>query len=249
MRVQALFCDYDGTLAPLQVSRAQSRIPGRLADALRRVHQSIPLAIVTAKDYSFIHERTAFADAWSCVYGFETITRQGIRRVGRIPKGLTSAERVGKKMPNHPRIESKRTSTGAVCGLCVEWNREDAPNEEIVNSGVSEIRKSGLQAFYDPSYPMVDVLPAGHDKGVAVETLKEMLGVREGLMYVGDSPSDNPAFAEAEVSVGVLGAWPQRNLECDYLIDGRALGRFLLALLKNNLEFSKVLPGIRANES
>jgi len=202
---------------------------------------------VTAKDYSFIRVRTPFADAWSCVYGFETVTKEGVRKVGRLHSGFSDVARIAERMPNHPRIEVKTTSTGAVCGLCVEWNHEDAPDEEIMNANISDIRKSGLKVLYDPSYPMIDVLPAGHDKGVAVKGLKEMLGVEEGLMYVGDSLADNPAFAQADASIGVLGVRPQRHLDCDYLIDGKVLSRFLSALLKNSLEFSKDLPGIRAN--
>jgi len=202
---------------------------------------------VTAKDYSFIRVRTPFADAWSCVYGFETVTREGVRRVGRLQAEFSSVASTAENMPNHPRIEVKRTSSGVVCGVCVEWKPEDAPDEGIIDANVSEIRKSGLQVLYDPTYPMFDVIPIGYDKGVAVGVLKEMLRVKEGLMYVGDSSADNPAFALAEIGIGVLGGRPRRDLDCDYLIDGRMLSRFLSTLLKNGLEFSEDLPGIGMN--
>jgi hypothetical protein len=205
--------------------------------------------VVTAKDYSFVRMRTPFADAWSCVYGFETVTRDGVRRVEKSHIDFSRVVRVVKELPNHPSIEPKKTSSGDVCGLCVEWSPEEAPDEEIINAKISKIRKSGLQVLYDPLYPMFDIIPRGHDKGMAVGVMREMLGVKEGLMFMGDSRADNPAFAVAEVGIGVLDDQPQSDLDCDYLIDRRMLSHFLSALLKNNLEFSKDLPGISAARS
>jgi hypothetical protein len=121
LKIRALLCDYDGTLAPQEVSRSRSRVPGDLAHTLRTVHESIPRVIVTAKDYSFVRPRTAFADAWSCVYGVETVLRDGTTIMAAPVEDFSGALRLVEAVQNRPSIEYKRTSSGAICGFCAEW--------------------------------------------------------------------------------------------------------------------------------
>lgn len=248
LKIRALFCDYDGTLAPLGVPRIKSRVPVPLANTMRKVHESIPVAIVTAKDYAFIRVRTPFADGWSCVYGIETVLRDGTKRVERPLLELSGAVKVVKKMPNRPRIEYKKTSLGEVCGFCAEWTQKEAPEEEVMTTNISKIRGYGLQVLHDPLYPTFDVIRRFTDKGAAVGVLQKMLGVREGLMFVGDSYADNPAFAVANVGIGVLRDHRQSSLKCDYFVSSKRLNRFLSALVENDLVFSESLPCLRARE-
>jgi hydroxymethylpyrimidine pyrophosphatase-like HAD family hydrolase len=247
LKIRALFCDYDGTLAPLGVSRSRSRIPASLAKTLTRIHESIPVAIVTAKDYAFIRSRTPFADAWSCVYGIETVVKNGEERIKRPLRDLSAAVSVVKGMPYRPLIEYKKTSSGEVCGFGVEWKRGKTPATEVVVEIVSRISALGLQVVHDSLYPMFDVIQMSSDKGVAVRVLQRMLRINEGLMFVGDSRADDPAFAVADVGIGVLGALRQPILNCDYFVRNEHLDRFLSALLENELEFSESLPCIRSS--
>ena len=248
LKVRALLCDYDGTLAPLGVPKARSRIPASLANTLTRIHKSIPVAIVTAKDYSFIRSRTPFADAWSCVYGIETIVKDGGRMVKGPLRDLSAAVRVVKTMPIRPCIEYKRTSEGDVCGFGVEWDKEEAPGDGVIAANISRIRALGLQVVYDSLYPMFDVIASPSDKGVAVHDLQRMLRTRKGLVFVGDSHADDPAFQVADVGIGVLGAQRHPILDCDYFIRNERLEGFLSALLENGLDFSESLPYIRTSE-
>lgn len=244
MRIRALFCDYDGTLAPLNVPRAQSSITEPLLSTLRRTQESIPLAIVTAKDFSFIRRRTPFADAWSCAYGMETVLSHGSRKVSKPFASISGALRLVKAMQNPPRIEYKRTSAGEICGFCAEWNRGEGPGEEVMSEVMMEIRRQGLRVFRNNRSPLFDVVPGPSDKGVAVGILRRMLHVRGGLLYIGDSNTDIPAFRASDVGIGVLGKGDKPDLECDFYVRGRALNVFLLSLLENGFEFTERLPGL-----
>jgi len=245
LKIGALFCDYDGTLAPLGVPRSDSKIPASLANVLTRIHKSIPVAIVTAKDYAFIRRRTPFADAWSCVYGVETVVKDGERIVRKPPENISAAVEVVKTMPHRPSIEYKRTSSGEVCGFGVEWARKKAPEADVITENISRISALGLQVVHHSLYPMFDVISRSSDKGVAVHDLQRILRIEKGLMFIGDSPADNPAFALADVGIGVFGVPGRPALDCHYFVRNTHLSRFLSALVENELEFSERMPYIR----
>jgi len=244
VKVRALFCDYDGTLAPLRVPRSRSRVPRPLSQALFRIHERIPVAIVTAKDYGFVRSRTPFADAWSCVYGVETIVKGGSRRVLLQDGDLSKAVTIVKRVRPRPRIEYKETSTGDLCGFCAEWSPAKAPAPSVMDDIIFKIRRSGFQVLHGSLYPMLDVTSGTGDKGLAVKILQTMLDTKGGLLFVGDSPADNPAFAVARVGIGVVDSRNQLELECDYLVNRNHLAQFFQALLKSSLEFSEELPWI-----
>ena len=73
-RVNAILSDYDGTLSPTDSigSKADS-IPKQLEEILYDISQSIPVCIISSKDYHFLHPRTGFARILSCIMGVETI--------------------------------------------------------------------------------------------------------------------------------------------------------------------------------
>ena len=244
MKVRALFCDYDGTLAPLRVPRSRSRVPRPVSQALFRIHERVPVAIVTAKDYGFVRSRTPFADAWSCVYGVETIVKGGSRRVVRQYRDMSRAVAIVKGVRPRPRIEYKETSTGELCGFCAEWGPAKAPAPFVLDDIIFKIRKSGFQVLQGSLYPMIDVTAGTGDKGLAVKILQTMMGTKGGLLFVGDSPADNPAFAVAHVGIGVVDGRKQSGLECGYLVSRNHLAQFFEALLRNDLEFSEVLPWV-----
>ena len=244
MKIHALFCDYDGTLAPLRVPRPRSKVPPSLSQVLFRIHEKIPVAIVTAKDYEFVRRRTPFADAWSCVYGVETVVKGGARRIVRRHGDLSGAVTLVERVQPRPRIEFKETTTGELCGFCAEWSPRNAPGSAVMDNIISKIRRLGFQVLHGSLYPMIDVTLGTGDKGLAVKNLQKMLRIGGGLMFVGDSPADNPAFAASHVGIGVVDGRKQLGLECDYLVKRNHLTRFFEGLLRNNLEFSEELPWI-----
>jgi hypothetical protein len=174
----------------------------------------------------------------------ETVLRGGTREASKPVVGLSSALLLVESMRNPPRIEYKRTSSGEICGFCAEWKRGESPEDEVVREMIERIRGLGLQVFRNNRSPLFDVIPLSTNKGVAVGILRRMLHVGDGLMYIGDSNTDIPAFRVSDVGIGVLGKGDKPDLGCDFYVEGKALNRFLLSLLKNDFEFVEGLPGL-----
>lgn len=83
-RVNAILSDYDGTLSPTDSigSKADS-IPKQLEEILYDISQSIPVCIISSKDYHFLHPRTGFARILSCIMGVETIDHRIHSKISR----------------------------------------------------------------------------------------------------------------------------------------------------------------------
>jgi HAD superfamily hydrolase (TIGR01484 family) len=75
MKISAVLSDYDGTLCPTTSigNRYTNIIPSKLEQVLWKISDKIPICIVTSKDYAFIHYKTMFARAASCILGIETL--------------------------------------------------------------------------------------------------------------------------------------------------------------------------------
>src|SRR6478672_1565485 len=77
-RISAILTDYDGTLCPtasinLQVSES-SQIPTELEETLSLMSSSIPVCIISSKDFYFLYKRTKkFSKIISCISGMETL--------------------------------------------------------------------------------------------------------------------------------------------------------------------------------
>ena len=74
-RINAVLSDYDGTLSPTnRLSRNTDSIPEQLEGVLWEICQSIPVCVISSKDFHFLHSRTGFARILSCIMGIETIS-------------------------------------------------------------------------------------------------------------------------------------------------------------------------------
>jgi hypothetical protein len=76
-RVAAILSDFDGTLCPTSGIKYDCNnskyIPCSLEDILWEVSLTIPISIVTSKDFDFIYPKTKkFAKILSCFLGLET---------------------------------------------------------------------------------------------------------------------------------------------------------------------------------
>jgi len=229
LKISAIFSDYDGTLAPEDVSREASRVPKDVRDALLRLSSSVPIAIVTSKDIDFIRPRTAFARAWSCVSGLETVLSDG--RVFVTPaKDLSEALQYVQRHDNSGlTLELKRSTTGDVLGFSLDW-RKAAPLGEYVMKTMEALTRMGLTVVYDPTRPYVDFFGAKPDKGRAVRELKKLLGVSGNVLFMGNSITDNPAFEEADVAICVAHGEQIKELKCGFTLRQDELGGFLRSL-------------------
>ena len=76
-RINAVLSDYDGTLSPINTFRSNvESIPEQLEGVLWEISQSIPVGIISSKDYHFLYPRTGFARILSCILGVETISHR-----------------------------------------------------------------------------------------------------------------------------------------------------------------------------
>lgn len=74
MQIAAILSDYDGTVCPTSSVKTQDNaIPEELNNILWDLSETIPVCIVSSKDFDFLHKRTKFANIVSCILGIETL--------------------------------------------------------------------------------------------------------------------------------------------------------------------------------
>jgi len=237
LKISAIFSDYDGTLAPEDVSVESSSVPKEIEEPLRRLGSSVPVAIVTSKDYGFIRPRTGFARAWACVSGLEITLRDGrafpaTRVSGRVQDGLKCVKR---RDELGLTIELKRGMTGELLGFAIDWSRASPPPGQFIKTTTAELTELGLTVVHDPTWRFLDVFGARPDKGRAVRELKRLLKVTGNVLFMGDSTADNRAFEEAEVAICVEHGQGLENLRCRFALPYYELGGFLRSLSDHDL--------------
>jgi hydroxymethylpyrimidine pyrophosphatase-like HAD family hydrolase len=249
--INGLFLDYDGTLSPLNTTRENSRIAPHLQTMLNIIRQSIPVSIITTKDMPFILPRTDFAWAWSAIAGLEM----------KVGPQLFVAKNVEEKLPGLIEaliyakqnlieggvIEEKCNYIGLPLAFCVDWRQ--VSNERVAKAFYVPIlnfcRSLPVHVVEYPGKPYFDVYTYPINKGRALQKLKEKLKIAQGTIYMGDSATDNPAFKEADISIGVAGDRQPSDLHCKYWIKFDDVAFFLHHLFKNQFSFNPDLPGIR----
>ena len=240
MKVGALFTDYDGTIAPMNVSREESRVPETLLSKLVLLSSRIPVAVITAKDITFVRARTTFAKGWACVMGTEVMLADGTGYTAGPAQGLEAPfQMVEKLVPPGATVEKKLASDGRALGFSIDWSDGPPVSRSRVASIVSTLRGRGLHVTHDGEERFVDAICVETDKGAALISLKRMLGVEGAVMYLGDSLSDNDAFDVAEIPVGVSHGQRTESLRCRYLIDYESVSELLDRLLDRDLEFTR----------
>jgi HAD superfamily hydrolase (TIGR01484 family) len=250
VQVKALFTDYDGTLSPVNVKRAQSSVPPKTLEALCKISQHISVAIITTKDLEFVAPRTPFACAWATLGGLEITHKGETERAPDLESKWVQMELAlafaGKFSENGLTIELKRDSDGRAVAFSVDWryaaNRTQAVAEASKIAAYSETLSLSFTRY--EGQPFFDVFPCPLDKGAALLRLKKKLGVGGGVLYLGDSAADNDAFREADLSVGVLHEESSGALECNYFVKAEELSSLLETLCLNGFCFDAGWPMI-----
>ncbi len=251
MKVNGLFLDYDGTLSPLNIARQQSRTPPHLEALLNVIRKLIPISIISTKDLAFILPRTLFAHAWGAIAGLEMkigsqiYTAQGVEE--GLPFLIQALNYAKQYQAEGVVIEEKCNSNCQPLAFCIDWRQ--VKNEKVARSVSSQIktycRSLPLHIIEYPGQPYFDVFPCAMDKGLTLNRLRERQNLPRGILYMGDSITDNAAFQAADISIGVTGWKKPVDLDCQYWIKFADVGCFFSFLLKNNFVFSPALPGIR----
>lgn len=252
MKIQGLFTDYDGTLSSVNVKREEASVAEEVGKALYRIAGRVPVGVITTKDLFFIVPRTPFARAWCATGGLEiklpsvTVLDPRVTE-STIASVALAADYAKKKMGNNAFIEEKRDSRGKVLAFCVDWRESE--NRAVAKGAATKIaifcQEMGLEVIKYDGQPFLDVFPCPVDKGGALEKLKNNFGISSGVLYMGDSRTDNSAFRIADVSIGVIHDETAPDLECKYWLEFGDMAEFLNRLLDSGLIFSDDLPGIK----
>jgi len=253
--VNCLSSDYDGTISPLDISRIESRIPLQTRVTLRQISNVMPISIITMKDLHFIIPRTPFAQAWSAIGGLEMRTDRRVLKKENLEHLLTNIALALNYAKSHissrgAEIEEKQDSEGHTVAFCIDWRQAEDPEKAKQEAdSVADFCKSlKLKLIAYGTQPFYDVYPIAPDKGWALQEMAHELGIKKGILYMGDSKTDNPAFRAASISLGVMHDETQlQTLESEYLVKFDDVPNFLHTLLLNDLMFSPDFPMIRVN--
>jgi HAD superfamily hydrolase (TIGR01484 family) len=232
LKISALLTDYDGTLAPEDVTLESSGLPKKIGESLLRLSSSMPVAIVTSKDHGFIRPRTPFARAWACVSGLEIVLSDGrtfaaSKAGSRLLEGLKYARR-------HDEFglefELKRSTTKGLLAFSMDWRRGSTPPDAFIETTHEALTKMGLTVIHDRALPYIDVFGVRPDKGHAVRELKRLLAVSGNVLFLGDSVADNPAFEEANVAICVGHGQSLDGIRSGFVVEQDEVAGFLGSL-------------------
>jgi hypothetical protein len=207
------------------------------------------------KDLSFIMPRTPFANAWSALGGLEIRIGKRVLKKESLEhrlKNISLAFDYARSHITEPRvdIEEKQDSEGRTVAFCVDWRRtEDSKKARRETEQVAAYCQAlGLKLIRYEKQPFYDVYPVAPDKGWALQEMLHGLMVESGVLYLGDSQTDNSAFKSSNISVGVIHEETSVDtLDCDYLVNFEDVPDFLNMLIINNLLFSSDFPMLKAN--
>ncbi len=250
IEIQGLFLDYDGTISQLEVSREDSKVPQETENILYRLKQLMPVGIITTKDLPFILPRTPFANVWGAIAGLEIKIGNTVVRASGMEKALPyislALEYAKRRYDKYLFIEEKRDSSGQTIAFCVDWRHSQDLREGKTRAieVMTYCQSLPLEVVKYEEQPFFDVYPCQIDKGKGLAELKQNLGLQSGVMYMGDSKVDNPAFRVADIGIGVLHEESAGDLDCDCYVKFEDVASLLRRLMGNNLVFCKDFPEI-----
>jgi hypothetical protein len=222
---------------------------------LREIGGFLPISIITMKDLPFIIPRTPFAQAWSAIGGLEMRIGRRVLKKECLERMLTSVSLGIDYARLHissagVEIEEKQDSEGRTIAFCVDWRQAKDPKEakQEAECVATYCKGLGLKVIGYEKQPFYDMYPVAPDKGGALREMLNELAVKNGVLYLGDSEIDNPAFRASSVSLGVIhDESPLGILDCDYLVKFESVPDFLHALVVNDLLFTPDFPMIKIN--
>jgi trehalose 6-phosphate phosphatase len=199
VRTYALFLDCDGTLLDIAATPDQVRVPPGLVELLVRISRGLggALAVLTGRQLAEIDVLLTPAQfVGAGVHGSElrTVSGGAITRVASaLPNSLV--EEVVRLAQQLPGIIAEPKGPGLAVHYRLAPHLKDALEAQL---------RILLKQYPDglvlcPGRKLLEIIPAGHSKGTALETFSALPGFagRRPIM-IGDDMGDIPAFAAAQ---------------------------------------------------
>lgn len=214
MLISGILSDYDGTLSPTSNNKTAALTNNKieLDRVLWEISIKRPIAIVSTKDFNFLHDRTKFANIISCMMSVETMILKHIDSAGcyknscvqksmlnidfeilrKNSKKLESIiDRISFKFKN-VSIYRKLTFEGNLLGgvtidwrLLEEWNSIKWKIEQDVLGITNQINDNSQYPLFVQTYsthPFIDIYPTFCSKAIAYDNIRNLIH---------DSNSDN----------------------------------------------------------
>lgn len=194
----ALYLDCDGTLLDIAPTPNEVRVPAGLVSLLERISAGLDgaLAIVTGRQLAEIDTLLAPARfVGAGVHGGELRNFAGgtIARVASaLPPSLLDA--VIHRMQTLPGIIAEPKGPG----LAVHYRQAEHLKDPLEAELRAVLSQYGDELVLSHGRKLFEIIPAGHSKGTALETIAELpLFAGRRPIMIGDDIGDLPAFAAA----------------------------------------------------
>lgn len=225
----SLFLDFDGTLIELAERPDAVKVDSKLQTLVTRLHERHQgrLAVISGRSIAQLDEllgpvarKIALSGSHGCEHRWSGISAQPVAP----PELKSVAARMRAFAESHPGTLVEEKSFGVALHFRL------APSAEAAAGALAEAlsREFGLFAQYGKM--VVELRPAGGDKGVAVERLMrrtDLQGTRP--LFLGDDLTDEPGFraASAHGGAGILVGPPRVTFASYRLSDPDAVRRWL----------------------
>jgi HAD superfamily hydrolase (TIGR01484 family) len=246
--IEAIFSDYDGTLCALELRREDAFISPRLRRVLTKLSKQVKLGIITTKDLYFIKDRVPFAHGYAAASGLEmqvgdkTTLDERLREPDlKLEKTYQEALKKILQIRDNIMVERKEAEDGKLIAFCLDWRLSRNWDEAHRKAApvLTLCKDHGLYVVESRISPFANVFPFEVDKGSAFVKLREEMGVKGPVMYLGDSEADDPPFQIADISVGIKHRRVMPPLKCKYRLEFFELEVFLSKLIDSNFNFEE----------
>jgi HAD superfamily hydrolase (TIGR01484 family) len=213
MQISTILSDYDGTLIPTTYLNSDDnagrltnyRIQIELNRALWEISSKRTIAIVSTKDFNFLHDRTKFANIISCMMSIETMILKHIDSArcyknSCVQKSMSNIDfeilrknsqklefvidRISLKFKNVSIYRKLTFNGGLLGGVTIDWRHLEEWNsikkkiEQDVLRITNQINESSEYPVFVQiysSHPFVDIYPTFCSKGIGYNNIRNLI--------------------------------------------------------------------------
>lgn len=226
-RDTALYCDYDGTLTPIVENPDDARLTDQQRDFITEVagNDHITLLLISGRPISTLKDLSRLNNiTWVGSHGYEIEHPDG-KKDTTIDRSVWEnmkdnlSERFDELLDKFDGSAMEmKTGSFAFHYRQVKSEEKSAAQEEALALVDALSSKYDLNTIHGKE--VIEIKPAGFDKGVALLKIREMLNTTDdNELYLGDDTTDKDAMdalPEKAINVWVGNELPE---EANYLVD------------------------------